>query len=335
MKQSLETISAGNSLSQASASALMNRLMQGEFGDVEIAGLLMALKTRGESSAEIAGFAAAMRANATALPVDVSGAVDCCGTGGDGAGSFNISTAAAIVAAAAGAKVAKHGNRSVSSQCGSADLLESAGVNIDPGVEQTAADFERIGMCFMFAPRFHPAMKYAMPARRALGVRTVFNMLGPLSNPAAVRRQLLGVYSKAVMPLFAEALIALDCERALIVHSQDGLDEISVSAPTDVIEIRGAEQKSLTLSPTDFGFELQPAESISGGSPAENLRILNSLLAGERVPVRPAVVCNASAAMYLADRGSSFTDCAELAATALDNGAARELLAKWIEDGGA
>ncbi len=330
MKYYLETIAAGKDLPRELARTLMTSIIDGEFSDMEIAGLLMALKTKKEASSEIAGFAEALLERAIKVELHSDEAVDCCGTGGDGSGSFNISTAAAIVAAGAGARVAKHGNRSVSSKCGSADLLEFCGVSIDAGIEAVQESFRRTGICFMFAPRFHPGIKAVMPARRALGVRTIFNMLGPLLNPSGVKRQLLGVYSKEVMPLFAETLKQLGSERALIVHSHDGLDEISASAPTDIIELSADNLDSYTVTPESLGVEGTGIDSIAGGDAHANQALLVGLLNGRETGARPATLANAGAIIYLAGKADSIASGVRLAAESIDSGAARETLNDWI-----
>lgn len=331
MKETLEALLAGRILDTEYAEKLMTRLLSGEFGESQIAGFLMALRARGESASELTGFVRAMRRHGTPLKLNEPEAVDCCGTGGDGSGSFNISTAAGLIAAAAGAKVAKHGNRSVSSRCGSADLLEGCGVRIEASPEEVRADFQRHGICFMFAPIFHPAIKEAMPARRALGVRTVFNMLGPLANPAGVTRQLLGVYSGDVLPLFAETLQELKTEHALVVHSLDGLDEISCSAPTEVIEVRDGALRSYQITPEEMGLTTMPAEAQLGGSPEKNIATFRLLLAGEPVAPLSATLANAGATLYVAGKAESIREGVELAQKAVKNGVARELLFAWTE----
>ncbi|MCH7877894.1 MAG: anthranilate phosphoribosyltransferase [candidate division Zixibacteria bacterium] len=328
MKHTLEQIALGDDLTREQASVIMSEIMEGVFSDIEIGGFLMALKTKGEKAPELAGFADALRSKCVRLDIDVTDAVDCCGTGGEGSGSFNISTAAAIVAASAGARIAKHGNRSVSSRCGSADLLERAGIDIDPGPDRVKQDYDELGLCFMFAPRFHPAFKHAAAARQALSVRTVFNMLGPLVNPAHVRRQLLGVYSRDVMELFAEALIALGCDRALVVHSHDGLDEISAQAPTDCIEVSDGKMTRSVIDPEESGVTAMTCPDKAGG-PDENNSILQSLLAGEKVGSRSAVIINSAAILYVAGCAASISEGSRKAAQALDSGAARDLLERW------
>ncbi len=330
MRTFLEQIGSGASLSRQEARELMTGIIAGQYSDMQISGLLMALKTKCETTSEIAGFAEALLDCANKIEIHDDSAVDCCGTGGDGSGSFNISTAAAIVAAGASVKIAKHGNRSVSSKCGSADLLESCGIKIDPGVEAVQSCFDELGVCFMFAPRFHPGIKNVMPARKALAVRTVFNMLGPLLNPARVTRQLLGVYNKEVMPLFAEALKELGSKRALVVHSHDGLDEISASAPTDIIELRDGKLKSYTITPESVGVNTVGLEAIAGGDAKANEALLMALLNGRDTGARPATLINAGAIIYLAGISASIEDGVRKATESVESGAAREVLNEWI-----
>ncbi|MGH8015423.1 MAG: anthranilate phosphoribosyltransferase, partial [Candidatus Zixiibacteriota bacterium] len=251
MKNYIKKVIEGRNLSQDEALSVMETIMQGEATPAQIAGLLVALKLKGEKAEEVAGFAQAMRKYSVKIKLSDKNAVDGCGTGGDGKQSFNLSTAASIVAAAAGVTVAKHGNRSVSSSCGSADLLEATGGNIDPGADVVEENINKIGFGFVFAPRFHPAMKYAAAPRKELGVRTVFNILGPLTNPADVKRQIIGVYDKKLMDLLAGVIQILGAKHVLIVHSRDGLDEFSVSAPTDYVELRDGEKSTPAITPLE------------------------------------------------------------------------------------
>ena len=331
MKDILEKLIAGESLMPNDARSVMLRIMEGEFTTAQIAGFLIALKLKGETAGEIAGFAGAMRNKATRINTNDPSAVDCCGVGGDGSGSFNISSAAAIVAAAAGARVAKHGNRSVSSKCGSADVLEALGVDIDPGVEKTEQNLRELGICFMFAPRFHPAMKYAMPARRELGVRTVFNMLGPLSNPARVKRQLLGVYSREVMSLFANALVELDVEHALVVYSSEGMDEISAQAPTYAIEVKSGSLNEYTITPDDFGLANPIKGSLAGGDSERNAGIMRDTLSGAKTAYREASLVNAAATLYVAGKSSDLREGYQMAEKAIDEDLARATLESWVK----
>ena len=300
MKSLLARLALGERLGEAEAAAAMGQIMDGEVTPAQIGGLLMALAVRGESDDEIVGFARTMRSRA--FPIRTEGAVDTCGTGGDGAETINISTTAALLVAAAGVPVAKHGNRSVSSRCGSADVLEAAGVLLDLTPEMMATLHDEVGIAFLFAPRLHPAMKAVMPVRRALGVRTVFNLLGPLTNPAGVERQVIGVWGADVQVLMAAALADLGARHALVVHSDDGLDEISVCAPTSVIEIREGEVAGTwQVDPTAYGIEVTDPASLKGGDVGENLRRMRAILGGEEESsAAEAVALNAGAALYVA-----------------------------------
>ena len=313
---------SGADLERAEMEELIGALMDGEIEPAVQAALLAALATKGETVDEIAGAAAAMRRRS--LPVDHRRpeAVDTCGTGGDGKGTFNISTAAAIVAAAAGVPVAKHGNRSVSSRSGSADLLEALGVTVQQTPERAAAALDEIGIAFLFAPGYHPAMKQVMPVRRALGVRTLFNVLGPLTNPAGARRQLLGVYEPRLVERLAGVLAELGSEHALVVHGADGLDEITLTGPTRVAELRGGRVETRTLEPEELGFERVPPEALAGGEAAENAAALERLLAGEGGPLAEVTVLNAGAAVYVAGLAEDLRGGVEGARRALGSGAA-------------
>ena len=271
---------ARDTLSQAEASALMVRLLAGEAADIEMAALLGALAARGETAEEVAGFAVAMRAAAAMLPLTASeqeGLVDTCGTGGDASGTFNISTAAALVAAAAGAKVAKHGNRAVTSCCGSADVLEALGIPVTLAPEDAMRVLREHGFCFLLAPAHHPAMKAVMPVRRTLGVRTVFNVLGPLLNPAGARRQVMGVYAARLVPLVAEAMTMLGVRHAFVVHGHGGLDELALSGPSEVAEVREGEVRTYTINPEEYGLRQASSETLAGGDAAANAAILEAV----------------------------------------------------------
>lgn len=326
----LNRIIEGARLSQAEAETAMAHIMDGQATPVQIAGLLVALKQRGETADEVAGFVKAMRERSVKVAVADEKAVDNCGTGGDGSHSFNISTAAALVAAAAGVTVAKHGNRSVSSSCGSADLLEAAGGRIDPPPERITDHINRLGFGFMFAPQFHPAMKHAVQPRRELKMRTVFNLLGPMSNPAGVRRQLVGVFAPQVMTLMAAVLQMTGSEHVLVVHSQDGLDEISVCAPTDYVELKDGVVTRGTWDAACLGLDDYRAESLAGGDAAQNLTILNDLLSGRRSVYLEAVEVNAGALIYVAGRTSSLAEGIVEARAAVESGAARKKLSDWV-----
>ena len=330
LKELLTKLLDGESLSQTESRQAADTIMTGQATSNQIAGFLVALRMKGETASEVAGFVESMRAHSVRLKINDENAVDGVGTGGDGAHSFNISTASGIVAAGAGVTIAKHGNRSVSSKCGSADLLEATGGNIDPGVERVEQLINEIGFGFMFAPRFHPAMKYAMPPRKELGVRTVFNILGPMTNPAGVKRLLLGVYSKDLMPLVAEVLSLTGTKHAVIVHSHDGLDEVSVCAPTDFLELKDGETVAGVLTPDDCGLSTYAPGALAGGDAAENLSILNSILAGVKSACRDAVLINAGVMLQVAGRANSLSDGAAAAAEAIDSGQAREKLDRWV-----
>lgn len=312
------------------AGQAMELVMTGVATPAQLAGFLVALHTKGETAEEVAGFVSVMRRHAVRLRLEKPDAVDGCGTGGDSGGTFNISTAAALVAAAAGVTVAKHGNRSVSSRCGSADLLEGCGANIDPGPEAVKQSIDRHGFGFMFAPRFHPAMKYAATPRRELGLRTVFNMLGPMCNPAGVRRQLIGVYSKEIIPLVVDAMEMAGVEHLIVAHSRDGLDEFSIAGPTDYVELRAGNRMAGVLSPDEAGLTCHDSGSMVGGNPVRNVAILHQVLDGQDGAHREAVVLNAGTMIYVGGVADSITDGVRVAEEAIDTGKAAELLDVWI-----
>ncbi|MEP7003419.1 MAG: anthranilate phosphoribosyltransferase [Chloroflexota bacterium] len=330
VKEALGAVASGRTLTRAEAEGAMGSVMAGEATAAQLGALLAALAVRGETVDEIAGFAAGMRA--AAVPVHVAdGAIDTCGTGGDRSHSFNISTIAAIVAAAAGARVAKHGNRAASSACGSADVLEALGVKIELGPEAVATCIADVGVGFMFAPRFHPAMRHAGPVRREIGIRTIFNVLGPLANPAGVRRQLLGVPSPALAERMIAVLRELGAEHALVVHSADGLDEISPSGTTLTWELRDGAIRAGELEPEDAGLARAPQDSVRGGDPAANAVIARTVLAGGAIDgPRTAVLLNAGAACYVAGLADDVRAGVQLATRAIDDGSASATLARWI-----
>lgn len=298
---------------------VMNEIMNGEPSPVQTAAFLAALSTKGETIEEVTACSAGMRAHATPVPhmLDLTEIV---GTGGDGAHSFNISTTAALVMAAGGAKVAKHGNRAASSQSGAADCLEALGVNIDLAPEECVRLLSDIGICFFFAQRYHASMKHVGPVRRELGVRTVFNILGPLTNPAQARRQVLGVFSEELVEPLAHVLVNLGVKRGMVVYGQDRLDEISVSAPTTVCEFQGDAFTRYTLYPEAFGLERAEKSALVGGTPQENAQITLSILRGERGAKRDAVLLNAGAGLYIAGCASSLSEGVASAARLIDNG---------------
>lgn len=305
-------------------------VMDGKASDVQKSAFLVALRMKGETADEITGAAMAMRERVTPLQTHGADVIDTCGTGGDGRGTFNVSTVAAIVAAGAGAMVAKHGNRAVSSSCGSADLLSELGVAIDLDAPRMSEVLRRTGISFLFAPKLHPAMGAVMGVRRELGVRTVFNVLGPLTNPAFARRQVLGVYSDHLVDLLAHVLLALGSEHAIVVHSHDGLDEISVSAPTRVAEVRDGEIRVYELTPEGIGLRPHPIEHIAGGDSAQNARIARAILEGEDGARADIVIANAGAALYVAGISPTIRDGVALAHEAIQSGEATRKLDSLI-----
>src|SRR5712692_8468893 len=305
-------------------------MMDGKATDVQKSAFLVALRMKGETPDEITGAAVAMRERVTPLQTNGADVIDTCGTGGDGRGTFNISTVAAIVAAAAGAMVAKHGNRAVSSSCGSADLLMELGVAVDLDAPRMSEVLRRTGISFLFAPKLHPAMGAVVGVRRELGVRTVFNVLGPLTNPAFARRQVLGVYSDHLVDVLARVLLALGAEHAVVVHSKDGLDEISISAPTRVCEVCYGEIRSFEIAPEEIGIRRQPLESIAGGDARENARIARAVLQGEEGPRADIVAANAGAALYVAGIVPTIRDGVALAQEAMSNGSAMRKLESLV-----
>jgi anthranilate phosphoribosyltransferase len=330
IKELLKKVVAGENLTEAEAAAAMEEIMDGGATPAQIAGLLTALKLKGETIDEITGFARVMRSKATPVRSCHPLLVDTCGTGGDGANTFNISTAAALVLAGAGVKVAKHGNRSVSSRCGSADVLEALGVNLDLEPGEMAACLEEVGIAFLYAPALHGAMKHAAGPRRELGFRTVFNILGPLTNPAGARAQVLGVYSAQLVPVLAEVLLRLGAQRAFVVHGAGGLDEVSPAGPALVCEVKDGNIFEYTLDPGEFGFARAGTDQLAGGSPEENAEIILSILKGEAGPRRDAVVLNAALGLMAAGAAEDFTSGIDLAARSLDRGLAQAKLQEMI-----
>jgi anthranilate phosphoribosyltransferase len=317
------------SLSEHEAAGAFEEIMRGDATPVQIAGFLVALRMKGETVDEISGFARTARAMAT--PIEIDGALlDTCGTGGDGLATFNISTISAIVAAACGAKVAKHGNRAASSMCGSADVLEQLGVKIDLGPEGVTRCVEEAGIGFLFAPVFHPSFRFAGVPRRELGLRTVFNVLGPLCNPAGAKYQALGVADGSLAGKMAEVLMRLGVERAMVFHAGDGMDELSVSSPSFVIEIDGT-RNEYQLDPGELGLAQAPIESMRGGGPEENARIAREVLQGAKGARRDVVLLNAAAALRAAGLAGGWKDGLGLAAEAIDSGRAGEVLQRWAK----
>jgi len=311
------------------ASALMQSILNGQATDLEIAALLGALAARGETADEIAGFALTLRSAANTLPlsdIERDTLVDTCGTGGDASGSFNISTAAALVAAAAGAKVAKHGNRAVTSRCGSADVLEALGIPIQLSPEAAADSLRKHNFCFLLAPSHHPQLKAVMPVRKALGVRTILHILGPLLNPAVARRQVMGVYQPRLVPLVAKVMLLLDIHHAMVVHGHGNLDEIALSGPTEIAEIRNGKITEFTINPIQFGLQTAPLSALEGGDATANALILKSIFAGAPGPPREVVLLNAAAVLVTAGLATNIQTGITLAAHTIDTGTVESLV---------
>ena len=333
IKDAIVKIVSKEDLTYEEAYTVMNEIMSGETTATQNAAFLAALSTksaRAETTDEIAGCAAAMRAHATRVDTGME-VFEIVGTGGDNAHSFNISTTSALVAAAAGMKVAKHGNRAASSLCGTADCLEALGVNIQQSPARCLQLLEEVGMCFFFAQKYHTSMKYVGSIRKELGFRTVFNILGPLTNPGTPSMQLLGVYDDYLVEPLAQVLINLGIRRGMVVYGQDKLDEISMSAPTTICEIRDGWYKSSVIKPEDFGFVRCTREDLRGGTPDENARITLAILNGEKGAKRNAVLMNAGAALYIGGKAESIADGIELAAEIIDSGRAIETLQRLIQ----
>ena len=339
IRESIESIKAQTHLTREEACVVMEQLLSGSVPDEEIVAFLAALRDKGEQADELVGFAEVMRAHAaeTLLAVGVRvesispPLLDTCGTGGDGRGTFNVSTAAALVAAAAGVRVAKHGNRSISSRCGSADVLEALGVAIDLPLELIPRCLDETGMVFLLAPRLHLAMKHVMNARRALKTKSVFNLLGPLTNPLAATIQLVGVFDAARTEMMAETLRAVGTQRAYVVAGSDGIDEITTTGPTRVSSGTGNGVETRDVQPEEFGLPRASIEQLRGGDAMTNARLLLRVLDGERSPYRDVVLANAAASLTLAGKAKDFAEGAERAAETLDSGAAREKLRSLVE----
>ena len=330
LPEAIEQLLQGTALTRAQARDVMDQVMAGEVTTGQLAGLLIAIRAKGETVEEMTGFVDSMRAHAT--PLDLPpGAIDTCGTGGDRAGTFNISTAAALVAAGAGIPVAKHGNRAASSRCGSADVLEALGVDItlDAGGVRRCIEVAGIGFCF--APTFHPAMRHAGPARKELGVRTIFNVLGPLANPGRVRRQALGVGAASLAPLMVRVLKDLGHERALVFYGEDGLDELTTTGLSRVFELRDGRVSEYEVDPGDLGLARSRAEDLRGGTPAENANLLRQVLDRESGPRRDVVLLNAAAAVLAAGRVDGWPAALAVARESLDSGRAQNVLDRLVE----
>jgi anthranilate phosphoribosyltransferase len=332
VQEAIEAVVGGESLSADDTYGVFNEIMEGKATDAQIAALIVGLRMKGETIEEITGAARSMREKAVhVVPEDKTHLVDTCGTGGDGSNTFNVSTAAAFVAAGAGARVAKHGNRSVSSQCGSADVLESLGVTITVSPETMKECLDEIGICFLFAPLLHKAMKYAIGPRKEIGVRTVFNILGPLTNPAMASSQLLGVFSPDLVEPLASVLNNMGSSKAYVVHGTDPLDEISVSTETRVAELCGGKVTSYSVKPQDFGIEPSNLDLIKGRTAEENAHVIHNVLGGSKGPSRDIVVLNAAFAIAASGRAATPQEGIGLACESIDSGAAMAKLEKLVE----
>ncbi|WP_028775898.1 anthranilate phosphoribosyltransferase [Shimazuella kribbensis] len=322
----LNRLLEGEDLSKNETFYLMEQMMSGSLNDIQIAALLTALRIKGETVEELIGLVEGMKAYATSLPRVIADSVDTCGTGGDGGKTFNISTATTFVAAAAGVSIAKHGNRAVSSKSGSVDVLEQLGITLDLTPDEACKQLQDTGVCFLFAPQYHPAMKHVMPTRKALGFRTCFNLLGPLANPANVQRQLIGVFSPKYTEKMAKVLQALGTKHALIVSGLDGLDEITLTAPTQISELKNGQVETYTITPEDLGISSSSIHELEGGTPTENAAIILEVLQGKKSAKRSIVEVNAAAVLYVAGKTDSLQAGISLAADVIDSGLALQKL---------
>ena len=330
-KENLSKIVQKEDLNEEQMSQMITDIFSGNITDAQIGAMMAALATKGETFEELAGAARAMRRKALRIQTSTGTVVDTCGTGGDGAHTFNISTTTSFVVAACGVTVAKHGNRSVSSQCGSADLLEALGVKLDTAPEIVEEAVQDIGIGFLFAPLYHGAMRFAAKARKEVGLRSIFNMLGPLTNPAGANCQLLGVYAPELTEMFAHALQLLGAKRAFVVHGHDGLDEISVCAPTRVSELKDGLIRTYDISPEQFFSEQAEPADLLGGNPEENAQITRNILNGEKGPKRNVVLINAAAALVAAGQAEDLKQGIRMAETAIDDGAAAKKMEALIK----
>lgn len=330
----LRRVTEGERLSRAEAASAIVEVVEGRASEVETAALLAAWKTRGESAEEVAGVVSVLRERMVPVRSAIPGIVDTCGTGGDGFGTFNVSTAAAFVVAGAGIPVAKHGNRAVSSKSGSADVLSALGVPLDLPLDRLADLLAEVGIVFLFAPNHHPAMAKVAPIRRALRLRTIFNIVGPLSNPAGARRQVIGVWRRELLPLVAGALVELGTDHSLVVHGDEGelgLDEITTTGPTLVHEVRGGEVRHFVTTPEEMGFRRVGLAELLGGGAAENAAMIRRILDGEPGAARDVVLANAGAAIWVGGKGADLAGGIALARESIDSGRARECLARLVE----
>lgn len=330
IKEAIYKVVNKEDLTYEMAQEAMDEIMSGKATEIQMSSFLTALRMKGETIEEITACAAGMRKHAVRLLHEMD-VLEIVGTGGDEANTFNISTTSSFVVSAAGIPVAKHGNRSVSSKCGAADVLEALGVKITISAEESTEILKKIGICFMFAQSYHSSMKYVAPVRKELGIRTVFNILGPLTNPAGANMQLLGVYDEALVEPLAKVLLNLGVTRGIVAYGQDGLDEISMSAPTTCCEIRDGKLRNFVLNPKDYGFKLCQKEDLVGGAPAENAEITRAILNGEKGPKRDAVVLNSAACIYIANDNLTFEDAIKAAEDIIDSGKAKAQLDKFIE----
>lgn len=329
LTETLDRLASGEDLDERGAEQVLAEIMEGRAGEIEIAGILIALRTKGETVDELVGMARTMRRLATRVEPGRDDVIDTAGTGG-GPSTFNVSTVAALVAAGAGCAVAKHGNRSSTSLSGSADLLEELGVPLDLSPDEIAASIDGNGFGFMFAPLHHEAMRHVVPVRKALGVRTVFNLLGPLTNPAGARRQVVGISDRAFQDRIAAALARLDAEHALVVSAADGTDEIALTSPTRLLEVKNGEVREWIVEPDQLGLRRAEPEELAGGTPAENADTARRILAGEDSPARDLVLVNAAAAILVAGRADDLTEGVGIAAEAIDSGAAARVLERLV-----
>jgi anthranilate phosphoribosyltransferase len=330
LTRAIDELCAGTHLTADHTSAALSEIMEGRAGEVQTGAFLIALRAKGETVAELVGLARTMRNLAAHVDVTREDLVDTAGTGG-GPTTFNISTTAALIAAGAGCAVAKHGNRSATSRCGSADLLEALGVQIELTPEQVATCIDEIGFGFMFAPKHHQAMAHVIPVRKELAVRTIFNLLGPLTNPAGARRQLLGVSDRTFQETIAEALLSLGCDHAMVVSADDGLDELSIADRTRVVEVADGRTDEWFVEAQDLGLGIAPLETIAGGDPDHNAGVTRSILEGERGPQRDVALLNAGAAVFVGGGAVNLGDGVEQARQALDSAAARDVLARLVD----
>ena len=327
----LGRLAAGEDLSMDEMSQTMDAVVEGRLNEGEVGVLLTALRAKGETSQEVAGAAAALRRHMTPIRTTRTGVLDTCGTGGDASGTFNVSTAAALVVAAAGVPVAKHGNRAVTSRTGSADALAALGVNVNASLQRVEQCLDELGICFCFAPLVHPSMKKVAEVLRKLGVPTIFNLLGPLANPAAAPLQVVGVGRSELRTLLAEALKLLGTQRALVVQGEDGLDEVTLAGPTRVTEVANGQLRNFSWTPSDFGLEPASLESLRVDNAEESSAMIRNVLSGTPGQPHDIVVINAAAALWVAERAASPRECAQIAAAAIDSGTAAALLARLVE----